>query len=116
MIEDLDQRGLLDHTTVVVWGEMGRTPRINAKGGRDHWPAVSSALLIGGGLKQGVVVGATDRFAAKPKDRPVHVQDVFATLYHNLGIDVHTATVADFSGRPHYLVDGDAAPMQELVG
>ena len=116
LIEDLDQRGMLDHTTVVVWGEMGRTPRVNDKGGRDHWPAVSSALLMGGGLKQGVVVGATDRHAAKPKDRPVHVQDVLSTLYHNLGIDVNTATVTDLSGRPHYLVDGDAAPIQELVG
>lgn len=116
LIEDLDERGLLEQTTVVVWGEMGRTPRLNDKGGRDHWPNVSSALLCGGGLRQGVVVGATDRYAAQVQDRPVHVQEVFATLYHKLGIDVSTATVADLSGRPHYLVDRDAVPIRELVG
>ena len=116
LIEDLDERGLLEQTTVVVWGEMGRTPRLNDKAGRDHWPHVSSALLCGGGVQQGVVVGATDSYAAEPQDRPVHVQEVLATLYHNLGIDVSTATVADLSGRPHYLVDRGAVPIRELVG
>ena len=115
-IDDLDQRGMLEDTTVLVWGEMGRTPKINKRGGRDHWPNVSSALLVGGGLKRGIVLGATDRHAGEPKQRPVHVEEIFATLYRNLGIDVGTATIVDHSGRPHYLVDHGAKPIQELIG
>lgn len=115
-VQDLDERGMLEDTTVVVWGEMGRTPTINYQGGRDHWPNVLSALLIGGGMQRGVVVGSTDGHAAEPKERPVHVQEVFATLYHNLGIDTETTTITDLSGRPHYLVDNGAQPIPELVG
>ena len=115
-VQDLDERGMLEDTTVVVWGEMGRTPTINHQGGRDHWPNMLSALLIGGGMQRGVVVGSTDGHAAEPKERPVHVQEVFATLYHNLGIGTETTTIADLSGRPHYLVDNGAQPIPELVG
>jgi uncharacterized protein (DUF1501 family) len=101
--------------SVVVWGEFGRTPQVNRDAGRDHWPKVSCALLACGGLRTGQVIGSTDRHAAEAKDRPVHFQEVFATLYHSLGIDVNKVTVRDFSGRPQYLVDGGTQPMKELV-
>jgi hypothetical protein len=114
-LDDLSERGLLERVTVVVWGEFGRTPRINAKGGRDHWPATQSVLLAGGGIEGGRVVGRTDRIGGVPIERPVHVQEVLATLYHNLGIDVGTATVADLNGRPHYLVDAGRQAIRELL-
>jgi hypothetical protein len=115
LIEDLRQRGLDQDTTVLVWGEFGRTPRINKEGGRDHWPQVACAMLAGGGLKTGQVIGSTDRLAERAKDRPVHFQEVFATLYHTLGIDPTRTTVSDLQGRPHYLVDAEYRPMRELV-
>ncbi len=106
LVTDLEERGLLDDVSIVIWGEFGRTPRINPKtGGRDHWPAAGMAMLAGGGMKVGQVIGETDRTASSVVSRPVHYQDVFATLYHNLGIDLGTTTIADPSGRPHYLLD-----------
>ncbi len=113
-INDLEERGLLETTTVIVWGEFGRTPRINAKGGRDHWPGTQSVLMAGGGLQGGRIVGETDRVGGVPLNRPVHVQDVFATLYQNLGIDTQTAQITDLSGRPRYLVDEERRPIREL--
>lgn len=86
-IEDLDQRGLLDQTLVVTMGEMGRTPKINAKGGRDHWTYCYSVLFAGAGIRGGTIYGASDEQAAFIKDRPVHISDVCATIYHLLGID-----------------------------
>ncbi len=115
LIEDLDQRGLLDTTTVIAWGEFGRTPTINKDAGRDHWPNVSCAVLAGGGMKTGQVIGATDRFGGEAVSRPVTFQEVFATLYHNVGINATTTTVTDYTGRPHYLVDNDVQPIQELI-
>jgi len=115
LVEDLHQRGLDKDVTVIVWGEFGRTPRINANAGRDHWPAVSCALLAGGGMRTGQLIGTTDRHAAQAKDRPIHFRDVFATLYHNMGIDVENATIDDYSGRPRHLVGGGAKPIPELV-
>ena len=114
LIEDLEQRGMLDDVSVVVWGEFGRTPRINPGAGRDHWPQVACGLLAGGGMRTGQVIGETTRLAEVPKERPVHFQEVFATLYHNLGIDVATATINDHSGRPQYLLD-HRDPMPELI-
>jgi hypothetical protein len=114
LIEDLHDRGLDRDVSVVVWGEFGRTPRINPEGGRDHWPAVSCALLAGGGMRTGQVIGSTDRLAAQAKDRPVRFAEIFATLYRNLGIDTNRATVTDLTGRPQYLVDGNAQPLREL--
>ncbi len=114
LIEDLEQRGLLDTTTVLVWGEFGRTPKINPVGGRDHWPEVACAILAGGGLRTGQVIGSTNRNAEHAKDRPVTFQEVFATLYHSLGIDVNTATINDLAGRPQYVIDG-VQPIRELV-
>lgn len=115
LIEDLDQRGMLQDTTVIAWGEFGRTPKINKDGGRDHWPNVSCAILAGGGMKTGQVIGATDRYGGEVVSRPVSFQEVFATLYHNMGIDAASTTVADFSGRPHYLVDDNVQPIRELI-
>lgn len=105
LVEDLDQRGMLDDVTVVVWGEFGRTPRINAKAGRDHWPRVSCALLAGGGMRTGQAIGATNRLGEYATQRPVHMQEIVATLYHNLGIDPMSTTIEDPTGRPQYLVD-----------
>jgi hypothetical protein len=115
LIEDLYQRGLDKDVSVVAWGEFGRSPTINKDGGRDHWPRVSCGLLSGGGMKTGQVIGATDRLGGEPVERPVAFGEVFATLYHNLGIDPNRTTVTDQTGRPHYLVDGHL-PMRELVG
>jgi hypothetical protein len=114
LLDDLQARGLDKDVTVIVWGEFGRTPKINKEAGRDHWPPVSCALLSGGGLAGGQVIGATDRQAAYPKERPVSFAEVFATLYHNLGIDAATTTLKDYSGRPHYLVD-NVSPIRELL-
>jgi hypothetical protein len=114
LVEDLHQRGLADDVTVVVWGEFGRTPKINANAGRDHWPNVSCALLAGGGLRTGQAIGATDHHAAEVHDRPVRFEEVHATLYKGLGIDPARTTVVDLSGRPQYLSD-HYPPLGELV-
>lgn len=115
LVEDLHQRGLDQHCTVIIMGEFGRTPRISAQVGRDHWPQVNCALLAGGGMKTGQVIGATDRIAGEAVARPVTFGELYATLYHNLGIDVNHTTLTDFNGRPQYLVEDHAQPMRELV-
>ncbi|MFT4550415.1 MAG: hypothetical protein ACI8XO_001639 [Verrucomicrobiales bacterium] len=115
LVQDLHDRGLDKDVSVVVWGEFGRTPTINAQGGRDHWPKVSTALLAGGGMNHGQVIGSTSRDGGEADERPVDFQEVFATLYQAVGIDVNKATVNDFSGRPRYLVDQQFSPMPELV-
>jgi hypothetical protein len=114
LVEDLHQRGLDKDCTVVIMGEFGRTPRISAQVGRDHWPQVNCALLAGGGMKTGQVIGATDKIAGEAVSRPVRFGELFATLYHNLGIDVARTTVQDLNGRPQYLVEDNAEPMREL--
>jgi hypothetical protein len=113
LIDDLYARGLENDVSVVVWGEFGRTPKINKDAGRDHWPPVNFALLAGGGMRTGQVIGATDKQAAYAKDRPITFQNVFATLYHNLGINPGAA-VSDRSGRPMYLLE-EQEPIRELV-
>jgi hypothetical protein len=113
LIEDLDVRGMLNDVTVIAWGEFGRTPRINKGAGRDHWPQVSCALLAGGGMRTGQAIGATNRLGEFAKDRPVHFQEIFATLYQTLGIDPALTTINDPSGRPQHLVE--QPPMKELV-
>ncbi len=115
LVQDLHDRGMEKDVTVLAWGEFGRSPRINANGGRDHWPNVSCALMAGGGMKTGQAIGTTDRLGGEAADRPVHFQEIFATAYHNLGINPATATVSDLTGRPHYLVDGAYQPMKELI-
>jgi len=115
LVTDLDERGMLDDVSIVAWGEFGRTPRIDTKtGGRHHWPGVGLALLAGGGMNVGQVIGETNRDAGSVLSRPVHYQDVFATLYHNLGIDLASTTLIDPNGRPQYLLDR-GKPLRELV-
>jgi hypothetical protein len=94
-------------------GEFGRTPRINSGAGRDHWPQAAFFFMAGGGMKTGQVIGATNRLGEKPQDRPVHLQQVFATVYHLLGIDLNTQLV-DPNGRPQYLLEHREV-IQELV-
>jgi uncharacterized protein (DUF1501 family) len=113
LVTDLSERGMLGDVVIVVWGEFGRTPRINRNGGRDHWPEVSPALLAGGGIKGGQVIGATDRDGGRVVSRPVSFQDVFATLYRALGIDL-TTTLTDPTGRPQHLLER-GEPIRELV-
>lgn len=111
---DLEQRAMLDHVTVLVWGEFGRTPRINQQGGRDHWPEVGPAMLFGGGVRGGCVIGQTDRLGSKVVSRPVSCQEVFATIYNRLGIDVANTVLTDPTGRPQFLLDS-AEPIRELI-
>ena len=113
LIWDLERLDMLDNVTVIVWGEFGRTPRINKEAGRDHWPQVSCALLAGGGLKTGQVIGSTNRLGEFAKDRPIEFSDVFATLYKSLGLDPETTSVTDPTGRPQFVNDGK--PIRELV-
>lgn len=113
LVEDLHARGMDKDVSVVAWGEFGRTPIINKDGGRDHWPQVGCAVLAGGGMKTGQVIGTTDKIAGEPTSRPVHFGEVLATLYHRLGINPES-TVNDLSGRPQYLVDHHPV-MPELV-
>lgn len=115
LVEDLHQRGLSDDCSVVVMGEFGRTPRISGQVGRDHWPQVNCALLAGGGMRNGQVIGATDRIAGEATQRPVRFGELFATMYRNLGIDVNHTTVQDRTGRPQYLVEDNAQPLPELI-
>lgn len=113
LIEDLDQRGLLDSTLVVAMGEFGRTPRINANAGRDHWPDCYSVLLAGGGVKGGSVYGSSDRLGMYPETNPVSPADLTATIFWRFGIDPMTE-IHDTTGRPHRISDG--RPIRELFG
>jgi len=105
LIQDLDERGLLDSTLVVVMGEMGRSPRVNAAAGRDHWPQCGFSLLTGGGVKAGTVYGSSDKIAAYPRDNPVSPADLVATIYQLLGIDPHLM-LPDRTERPRAVVHG----------
>lgn len=114
LVQDLHDRGMDKDTSVVVWGDFGRTPRFNKDGGRDHWPHVAFALLAGGGMRTGQVIGTTDKFGEHADQRPIHYRDVFATLYHNLGINIEATPLHDVEGRPQYLMAGHS-PIEELV-
>lgn len=113
LMDDLEESDMLDSTLVIVWGEFGRTPKINKDAGRDHWPQVNSALLFGGGLKHGQVIGSTNRLGEYAQDRPVDFQEVIATLYHTAGINTNDTTIIDTTGRPQYLVEHQ--PIKELI-
>jgi Protein of unknown function (DUF1501) len=115
LIEDLHQRGLDQDCSVVIMGEFGRTPKISAQVGRDHWPNVNCALMAGGGMKTGQMIGATDRNGGEAVSRPVTFGEIFATLYRNMGIDGARTTLTDLSGRPQYLAEDQAAPLAEVV-
>ncbi len=114
LIEDIYARGLDKDVTVVVWGEFGRTPKINKDAGRDHWARVSNCLLAGGGMKVGQVIGSTDKIGDSAATRPVHYLDVLATIYHNLGIDSHEF-VRDVSERPVPILPESARVISEVV-
>jgi hypothetical protein len=113
LLDDLEARGLLDTTLVAMFGEFGRTPKINAQGGRDHWAEVCSVMMAGGGLKRGVVVGASTRAGDLPLDRPIHFNDVLATIYHQLGVPTDQV-VYDALGRP-FPVLAHGRPIRELL-
>ncbi len=115
LISDLDERGLLDETLVIVMGEMGRTPKINNNpdGGRDHWGQAYSVLWAGGGIRGGQVVGATDHHGAFVKDAPARPDDIAATLYELLGIP-HDLVLRDATDRPHRITEG--TPIRQLIG
>lgn len=112
LIEDLEARGLLESTMVLAWGEFGRTPRVNADAGRDHYPNVFSAALAGGGVRGGNVVGESDNKGAFPKSNAKTPQDVLATIYRHLGIDTK-AEYLNNSGRPHPVLPS-GTPIEEL--
>ncbi|QDT41141.1 hypothetical protein Pan241w_12010 [Gimesia alba] len=112
LLDDLSSKGLLDDTLVVASGEFGRTPQINAHGGRDHWPHVWSALVAGGGTPGGQVVGASDARASAPVERPVHASELTATIYHHLGLNP-ASSLAQLDDRELKLVD--ASPIEELI-
>ena len=105
LIRDLEQRGLLASTLVMVSSEFGRTPRINNDAGRDHWPKVFGVLLAGGGIKAGTVYGSSDAIAAEPQDNPLTVEDLATTVYHCLGIVADKELMAP-GNRPVEIVDG----------
>jgi hypothetical protein len=117
LLTDLSERGLSDDVAVVIWGEMGRTPRVGTQrgttGGRDHWPQSGFAILAGGGFATGQVVGATNAKGERPVGTPYTPQNVLATIYRHLGIDPQT-TIPDHSGRPIYLLD-DPTPIKEVA-
>jgi hypothetical protein len=115
LVTDLHERGLDRDVSVVCWGEFGRTPKINNKAGRDHWPKANFAILAGGGLRTGQVIGSTDRQAAEPKDRPVRFHEVFATLFHNLGLLEGQERIFDLQGVPRMPIEEGALPLRELV-
>jgi len=115
LVEDLHLRGMADDCSVVVMGEFGRTPKINGQVGRDHWPAVNFALLAGGGMKTGQVIGSTDKIAGEATSRPVTYGEIYSTLYHNMGVNPNSIVLQDLQGRPQYLVEDQAKPISELV-
>jgi uncharacterized protein (DUF1501 family) len=113
LLDDLAERGLLEETLVVAAGEFGRTPRINERGGRDHWPGVWSVLLAGGGIAGGQVLGASDARGMFPADRPVSPAELSATILHTLGIDLATRLALPQGAE---ITLADAEPIKELVG
>jgi hypothetical protein len=115
LVTDLHERGLANDVSVVVWGEFGRTPKINQSASRDHWPQVSCAMLAGGRMRTGQVLGETNRLGEYAVKRPVKFQEVFATLYHNAGIDIGQVREFDQSGVPRYMVDEGIKPIHEII-
>jgi uncharacterized protein (DUF1501 family) len=113
LLDDLTARGMMDDTLVVVMGDMGRTPKVNGRAGRDHWPQAGFALLFGAGIHPGTVYGSTDSQAAFPKDLPVTPGDMCATMYHLLGVDPEN-TIPDQTGRPIHISHG-GSPIRGLL-
>jgi hypothetical protein len=103
----------LEQTLVVCGGEFGRTPKINNKAGRDHWPTCYTTILAGGGVKRGIILGASDALGELPKERPIGIQDVYATMYHILGID-YTKSYLNEANRPVQIVNY-GEPIREIL-
>lgn len=114
LFEDLENSGRLNDTIIMMSGEFGRTPRINSGAGRDHWPQAGFFFLGGGGFKNGQVIGSTNRLGERAEDRPVHLQEVFTTVYHQLGINPDTVVLQDQNGRPQFLANHRSV-IRELV-
>jgi hypothetical protein len=114
LIQDLHDRGMADDVVTVMWGEFGRTPKVNMNAGRDHWAPLMSAMIAGGGLKMGQAVGVSTAKGEQPKDRPCTVPQVLSTIYRALGIDP-SATFPNGAGRPMYILD-EREPVKELLG
>jgi hypothetical protein len=114
LLIDLHERGMDKDVSVVVWGEFGRTPRLNQMNSRDHWPQANAAIIAGGGMKLGQVIGRTNKYGEHPVDRPVKFQEVFATLYAKAGLNLNTREF-DLRGRPQYLVEPGCEPIRELM-
>jgi hypothetical protein len=114
LVRDLSDRGLLDSTIVLVTSEFGRTPKINASAGRDHFPRVFSLAVAGGGFKKGLVYGSSNSTASEPEDNPVRVEDVLTTVYHQIGINADKELMAP-GGRPIEIIDGGAV-VKDLIG
>ena len=113
LVEDLADRGLIDSTLVVALGEFGRTPRVNANAGRDHWPFCYHAVLAGGGAQGGAVFGSSDSQGAHPDSHPVTPADIAATVFWRFGLDP-ASEISDRTGRPYRLADGQ--PIRSLFG
>ena len=113
LIQDLHDHGMADDVVTIVWGEFGRTPRINSNAGRDHWSPVMSAMIAGGGLKMGQAIGSTTEKGERAKDRPYTVPQVLSTIYRAIGVDP-AQTFQNGAGRPMYVLD-DREPVKELV-
>ena len=114
LINDLDQRGLLSSTMIMVSSEFGRTPKINGTAGRDHWPKVFSVLLAGGGIKGGMIYGSSNATASEPEDNPVGPEDLAATMYYQMGIISDKEIMAP-GDRPIEIVDGGKV-IKPLIG
>ncbi|MGC4007463.1 MAG: DUF1501 domain-containing protein [Pirellulales bacterium] len=114
LLNDLHARGMYDDTLVLVWGEFGRTPRINKDAGRDHWPGAMSVVVAGGGLKMGQAIGETDAKAEYPKERPISPEDVMSTMYSVLGVD-QNVDYENEAQRPVKVLN-TGTPIRELVG
>jgi hypothetical protein len=114
LVEDIYARGLDRDVTVLIWGEFGRSPKINKDAGRDHWARVNSALFSGGGMKVGQVIGSTDKLGGAAASNPIDYLDVLATIYHNLGVDPRTV-LRDKADRPVNILPPTAEPIRELI-
>jgi uncharacterized protein (DUF1501 family) len=114
LVDDLHDRGIAKDTLVLVWGEFGRTPKVNKDAGRDHWSRVNTAFLACGGFKTGQVIGRTDAQAGEVRDDPIHFQDVLATIYEGMGIDPH-GMVLDVGKRPNPILPGTAQVIRRAL-
>ncbi|HVW01455.1 MAG TPA: DUF1501 domain-containing protein [Planctomycetaceae bacterium] len=110
LIEDLSQRGLLEDTVVAVLSEFGRTPQVNGRGGRDHYPAAWTNFMVGGNIKGGQVIGATDKIGSQPVDKPIEPPQILASIYHGMGIDLDTTMMPGPGERPVRLVEAEPIP------